>query len=108
MKQTKPLSRMDCCRFLSMLTGLLMLLLGALPATAKVAIDFDPNLDFSKYKTFAYIGGQEQLLRLQLNPDQFNNQAVVYPTRGGLAKKKLRRKTNRRVYIDLGSLYPFW
>jgi hypothetical protein len=95
-KLTKSLSRMDCCRFLLVLTGLLMLLLGALPATAKVAIDFDPNLDFSKYKTFAYIGGQEQLLRLQLNPDQFNNQihgAVVRElTNKGLREVQLEEK----------------
>lgn len=54
--------------------ALLPLLLWALPATAKTAVDFDPHLDFSKYQTFAYIGGEEQLSRLQLNPDQFNNQ----------------------------------
>jgi uncharacterized protein DUF4136 len=53
---------------------LLGLLLCALPVAGKVAIDFDPNLDFARYKTFAYIGGQEQLQRLQLNPDQLNNQ----------------------------------
>lgn len=52
----------------------LLLLLCALPAAAKVAVDFDPTRDFSKYKTFAYIGGQEQLPRLQLNPDQLSNQ----------------------------------
>lgn len=56
------------------LLGLLLSLLYALPAAAKVATDFDPNLDFAKYKTFAYIGGQEQLQRLQLNPDQLSNQ----------------------------------
>ena len=61
-------------RFLFPLLGLLLPLLYALPVTAKVAIDFDPNLDFAKYKTFAYIGGHEQLQRLQLNPDQLNNQ----------------------------------
>lgn len=61
-------------RLLLPLAGLLLFLLYALPVAAKVAIDFDPNLDFAKYKTFAYIGGQEQLQRLQLNPDQLNNQ----------------------------------
>lgn len=61
-------------RFLFPLAGLLLILLCALPVAAKVAIDFDPNLDFAKYKTFVYIGGQEQLQRLQLNPDQLNNQ----------------------------------
>jgi len=40
---------------------------------AKMAVDFNPNLDFSKYKTFAYIGGVESLVRMQLNPDLLNN-----------------------------------
>ncbi|MGB7438690.1 MAG: DUF4136 domain-containing protein [Candidatus Acidiferrum sp.] len=63
----------DLRRLFLSFSGLLLLLLCALPATAKVAIDFDPNLDFSKYRTFTYLGGQEQLQRLQLNPDQFND-----------------------------------
>jgi hypothetical protein len=47
---------------------------------AKMATDFNPNLDFSKYKTFAYIGGVESLVRLQLNPELLNtriHRAVV-------------------------------
>jgi hypothetical protein len=52
----------------------LLSLLSTLPATAKIAIDFDPNLDFSKFKSFAFIGGVEQLVRMQLNPDQLNDQ----------------------------------
>jgi len=40
---------------------------------AKIATDFNPNLDFSKYKTFAYIGGVESLVRMQLNPELLNN-----------------------------------
>jgi hypothetical protein len=59
---------------LFLLLALLSSLLHARLGAAKVANDFDPNLDFAKYKTFAYIGGQEQLQRLQLNPDQLNNQ----------------------------------
>jgi Domain of unknown function (DUF4136) len=38
-------------------------------ALAKKNVDFDPNLDFSKYKTFAYIGGVNTLEFRQLNPD---------------------------------------
>jgi Domain of unknown function (DUF4136) len=38
-------------------------------AVAKMSVDFDPNLDFSKYKTFAYIGGANMLEFRQLNPD---------------------------------------
>jgi Domain of unknown function (DUF4136) len=39
----------------------------------KIPTDFDPNLDFSQLKTFAFIGGVEQLVRLQLNPNQLND-----------------------------------
>ncbi len=42
-------------------------------AHAKLNVDFNPNLDFSKYKTFAYIGGVEHLVMLQLNPDEIRN-----------------------------------
>jgi len=51
---------------LSLLSGL------ALPASAKTTIDFDPNIDFSKFKTFAYVGGVENLVAIQLNPDLIN------------------------------------
>jgi hypothetical protein len=72
MQQTwlsRPDFRRLSCRF-----SLTLLFLGALclPATAKISIDFDPDLDFSKYKTFAYIGGVENLVMLQLNPDLIN------------------------------------
>jgi hypothetical protein len=53
--------------------GLLFVLLWALTANAKMATDFNPNLDFSQYKTFAYIGGVESLVRMQLNPEMLNN-----------------------------------
>ena len=36
--------------------GLLMLLMVGLPSMAKVEVDFNPNLDFSQFKTYAYIG----------------------------------------------------
>jgi len=58
---------------LLLLAGLLSLLM-AFPVSARLAIDFDPNPDFSRFKTFAFIGGVEQLARLQLNPDQLKNQ----------------------------------
>ena len=48
------------------ITGLLFVLLCATAANAKMAIDFN-------YKTFAYIGGVESLVRLQLNPELLNN-----------------------------------
>jgi hypothetical protein len=55
------------------ITVLLFVLLCATAANAKMAIDFNPTLDFSKFKTFAYIGGVESLVRLQLNPELLNN-----------------------------------
>lgn len=51
----------------------LMLLFGRLPGvSAKTSVDFDPNLDFSKFKTFAYAGGVENLVSIQMNPDLIN------------------------------------
>jgi len=41
----------------------------ALPSAAKTTVDFDPNVDFSRFKTFAYIGGVENLVMIQMNPD---------------------------------------
>lgn len=73
MNRIRPEFGNDPCRALLLLTGLLLILLCALPVTAKTATDFNPNFDFSKYKTFAYIGGVEQLIRMQLNPDMLNN-----------------------------------
>jgi hypothetical protein len=46
-----------------------LLLLVAPAAMAKTAVDFDPNLDFSKYKTFAYAGGSNALEFRELNPN---------------------------------------
>jgi hypothetical protein len=67
----------------------LLLLLSGLPVSAKMATDFDPNLDFWKFKSFAFIGGVEQLVRMQLNPDQLSNQIHRAVTRE-LAAKGLR------------------
>jgi Domain of unknown function (DUF4136) len=47
---------------------LFTLLLGSL-TLAKTRVDFDPSLDFSKFKTFAYIGGANTLEFRQLNPN---------------------------------------
>jgi hypothetical protein len=51
---------------LALLSGL------ALSVSAKTTIDFDPSIDFSKFKTFAYIGGVENLVAIQMNPDLIN------------------------------------
>jgi hypothetical protein len=47
----------------------LLLVAWVTPAAAKVKVDFNPEIDFSKYKTFAYIGGVENLVMQQLNPE---------------------------------------
>jgi len=44
-------------------------LLFALPLRAKTVADFDPNLDYSKYKTYAFLGGIENLVSMLVNPD---------------------------------------
>jgi Domain of unknown function (DUF4136) len=64
----------------------LLSLLSTLPATAKIATDFDPNLDFSKFKCFAFIGGVEQLVRMQLNPDLLNDRIHRAVSRELIAK----------------------
>src|SRR6266481_2527455 len=73
MNRVRAESSKDRLRLLLPLTGLLFVLLWAMAANAKMATDFNPNLDFSKYKTFAYIGGVESLVRMQLNPEMLNN-----------------------------------
>jgi hypothetical protein len=52
---------------------LLFTLIVAPQASAKINVDFDPGLDFSKYKTFAYLGGVNTLEFRQLNPDYITN-----------------------------------
>jgi Domain of unknown function (DUF4136) len=42
-------------------------------ARAKMNVDFNPDLDFTKYKTFAYIGGVEHLVMMQLDPSEIRN-----------------------------------
>jgi hypothetical protein len=65
-------------------------------ARAKMNIDFDPDLDFSKFKTFAYIGGVEHLVMLQLNPNEIRDrihEAVARElTKRGL--KEVKREEN--------------
>jgi len=65
---------------------MLSLFLFAPLAVSKISTDFDPNLDFSQLKTFAFIGGVEQLVRLQLNPEQLNNRIHRAVTRELTAK----------------------
>jgi hypothetical protein len=73
MNRVRVESGKDRLRMFLPLTGLLFVLLWAMATNAKMATDFNPNLDFSQYKTFAYIGGVESLVRMQLNPELLNN-----------------------------------
>jgi hypothetical protein len=73
MNRIRVESGKDRFRLFLPLIGLLFVLPWAMTTNAKVATDFNPNLDFSKYKTFAYIGGVESLVRMQLNPELLNN-----------------------------------
>lgn len=43
-------------------------------AAAKVVVDFDPAADFSKFKTFTFLGPIENLVMTQINPDLINPQ----------------------------------
>jgi hypothetical protein len=56
------------------LTLLLLTLILAPLALAKMNVDFDPNLDFSSFKTFAYVGGVNSLEFRQLDPNLISNQ----------------------------------
>ena len=47
---------------------LLTLFLAGWPLCAKTVVDFNPKVDFSRYKTFAFIGGVENLLMFEVNP----------------------------------------
>jgi len=67
----------------------LSLLLFAVPAAAKIVVDFDPGVEFSKFKTFAYIGGVDSLVTMQINPDLIKNRVHRAVARE-LVKKGLR------------------
>jgi hypothetical protein len=64
----------------------LVILVGSLAAQslpAKTVVDFNPDLDFSKFKTYAILGGVENLLMFQVNP--------------GLMDERIRRAVNREL-----------
>jgi len=62
-----------CSRKIGMLTVLLAAVFFTRPLQAKVVVDFDPNIDYSKYKSYAFIGGVENLVAIQLNPELIEN-----------------------------------
>jgi len=77
-------------------SALMMVLAMMLPlwTTARTKIDFDPTLDFTKFKTFAYLGGVEHLAVLPLNPDQIRDEIHAAVARE-LGKRGLKEvKTN--------------
>jgi hypothetical protein len=75
MKQTNEASKASLVYEIpTVLSVLVSVLILATPlAIAESKVDFDPNLDFSKFKTFAYIGGTNTLEFRQLNPDRITN-----------------------------------
>jgi hypothetical protein len=80
-----------------------LLALAASPALPKTLIDFDPNLDFSKFKTFAYLGGVEHLAMMPLNPDQIRDEIHAAVTRE-LTKRGLK-EVNPSQNPDLAVRY---
>jgi hypothetical protein len=71
------------------------------PARAKSNVDLNPNLDFTKYKTFAFIGGVEHLAMMQVNPNQLrdtiHDSASRALTQCGL--KEVRRDENPDLVV---------
>ncbi len=53
---------------------------------ARTVVDFNPHLDFSKYKTFAFVGGVENLLMFPVNPDLISERVHRAVTRELTAK----------------------
>jgi hypothetical protein len=72
MTEKNPVWRGHRAAVLFFFTTLVLLSGLALSGSAKTTIDFDPSIDFSKFKTFAYIGGVENLVAIQMNPDLIN------------------------------------
>ncbi len=60
--------------------------LAASTLPARTVADFNPDLDFSKYKTFAFAGGVENLLMFPVNPDLISERVHRAITRELTAK----------------------
>ena len=82
---------------------LLILSLALFPAfaRAKSNVDLNPNFDFTKYKTFAFIGGVEHLSMMQVNPNQLrdviHNSVSSALTQRGL--KEVAREQNPDLVV---------
>ncbi len=83
--------------------ALLMLALMVLSTSgrAQLKIDLNPNLDFTQYKTFAFIGGVEHLAMMQLNPKQIRDNVHDSVSRAltQRALKEVRRDENPDLVV---------
>lgn len=52
-----------------LLLGFFAVLSVAVPVSARTVVDFDPKLDFAKYKSFAFVGPVENMVMLEANPE---------------------------------------
>jgi hypothetical protein len=86
MKCLRPYRLMLELRFFRVI---LVSFLAATPLFAKTVVDFNPNLDFSKYKTFSFIGGVENLVMIQVDPELLNDR-IHRAVNTELTKKGLR------------------
>jgi Domain of unknown function (DUF4136) len=78
----------------AMLVLFALLLVFAPQSIAKTAVDFDPNLNFSKFKTFAYAGGSNALEFRELNPNYISERVHA-----GVAQALVQRGL-REVPLD--------
>jgi hypothetical protein len=66
--------------------AMVLLLLLATPLPAKTQVDFNPEINFEQFKTFAYLGGINKLVMQQLNPDLLSDRVHRSVTRELTAK----------------------
>jgi hypothetical protein len=83
---------------------IVVFLLAVSPLLAKTVVDFDPKVNFSKYKTFAFVGGVENLLMFEVNPDLVTER--VHRT----VARELTQKGLREVQVGQNPdlLVRFW
>jgi uncharacterized protein DUF4136 len=76
----------------------LVFVFAAIPSSARTVVDFDPSLDFSKYKTFAFVGPVENMVMLQADPEIVDlrlHRAVARElTKKGLREVQLSQNPN--------------
>ena len=85
---------------------LLFTLILSSPALAKMGFDFDPNLDFSKFKTFAYIGGANMLEFRQLNPNYITDRVHSGVSQALIQRglKEVSPKSNQTWWFGIGPI----